>query len=460
MARTGGGLAPRLVAASALLAVVVATAFVVMLSATTQLRSLQTQTQHSEEALGVANELERFVVDLESGQRGFVITGEDDLLQPWRNARAAIPSQISELDRLIADNPDQHAAATRIAAAIDSYLRDYSDPLVALARRDPAAARTVALTEEGERRLDVIRADFDRFLTTETTLAAGRRDSADATDHRAGVAATTGLAASVLLIAAFGVYLTVAVARPVRRAATMAGRIAGGDLTARLPDRGPGEIGALQHSFNTMATSMQHSRAELAASRARIVTAADQERRRIERDLHDGIQQRLVALVLDLRAVEAEADVGRVGRVADDLTTALDELRELSRGIHPAILTAGGLRPAVKALARRATVPVELDIDVPARLPEPVEVAAYYVVSEALANTAKHANATTVHIRLRAPDAHLHLTIRDDGDGGAAPGGGSGLIGLTDRVEALGGTLTITSPTGDGTTLVVELPLN
>jgi signal transduction histidine kinase len=457
-----GGLTLRLAAASALLAVVVTSAFVVMLSSAAQLRDLQRQAQRSEEVLVVANQLERFVVDLETGQRGFIITGTDNLLQPWRNARAAIPDQISRLTRLVADNPDQRATANSITTAINSYLHGYSLPLVALAQRDPAAARTVAVTEDGKRRLDVIRADFDRFLTTEGTLAASRQDAADAADHRATVGATIGLAGSVLLIAAFACYLTMAIARPVRRAAVMAERIAGGDLNARLPEHGPGEVGALQHSFNTMAGSLQHSRAELAASRTRIVTAADHERRRIERDLHDGIQQRLVTLVLDLRAIQADnqADTGsRVSRVADDLTATLEELRELSRGIHPAILTAGGLRPTVKALARRSAVPVELDIDVPTRLPDPVEVAAYYVISEALTNTAKHANATTAHIHLHTHEDRLHLTIQDDGDGGATPERGSGLVGLIDRVEALGGTLTVTSPPGDGTTLAVELPL-
>lgn len=457
MAQTGG-LALRLVAASGVLAVVVASAFVVMLTSTAQLRELQRQAQRDEVALVVANQLERYVVDLEAGLRGYVITEQDNLLAPWQAARAAIPGQIDRLTGLVADNPGQRATADRIAAAIDAYLRDYSVPMVDLAHRDLAAASTEQVTEEGKQRLDVIRADFDQFLTAETTLAAGRQDSAGAADHRATVAAAVGLAGSVLIIVAFGAYLTVVIARPVRRAATMAGRIAGGDLDARLPDGGPGEVGALQRSFNTMASSLQHSRAELASSRARIVTAADQERRRIERNLHDGIQQRLVALVLDLRAVQAETGHETTGRVADDLTAALDELRELSRGIHPAILTTNGLRPAIRALARRATIPVELDLDLPTRLPDPVEVAAYYVVSEALANAAKHANATTVHIRLHVDDDRLHLTIRDDGDGGATPSGGSGLIGLTDRVEALGGTLTITSPRGDGTTLVVELP--
>ncbi|HEX6673719.1 MAG TPA: HAMP domain-containing protein [Actinomycetes bacterium] len=263
----------------------------------------------------------------------------------------------------------------------------------------------------------------------------------------------------------FAGYLAGAIVRPIRRVAEMAGRLAGGDLGARMPERGVGEVGALQRSFNTMASSLEQSREELAASRARIVAAADQARRRIERDLHDGTQQRLVSLVLDLRAAEAAVTPelpelrGQLARVAEGLAGELDELREISRGIHPAILSEGGLGPALRALARRSAVPVELDVQVVARLPEPVEVAAYYVVSEALANAAKHAHASVVQVEARARDGGLRLTVRDDGVGGAAPGQGSGLIGLTDRVEALGGTISIASPGGQGTTLLVDLPV-
>jgi signal transduction histidine kinase len=207
------------------------------------------------------------------------------------------------------------------------------------------------------------------------------------------------------------------------------------------------------------------SRAQLAASRARVVAAADETRRRIERDLHDGIQQRLVSLGLELRAAEEGMPPHQVeakralARVADGLTGALDELRELARGIHPAILSEGGLGPALKALARRSAVPVELEVDVEARLPERVEVASYFVVSEALANAAKHARASVAHVNVETVDGLLHVSIRDDGVGGADPARGSGLIGLTDRVQALGGTLILLSPPGEGTTMRAELPL-
>jgi signal transduction histidine kinase len=207
------------------------------------------------------------------------------------------------------------------------------------------------------------------------------------------------------------------------------------------------------------------SRAALAASRARIVAAADETRRRIERDLHDGTQQQLVSLILELRAAEATepSEVrelrAQLARTAHRLGEVLEELREISRGIHPPILSKGGLDRALRALARRSAVPVELDLRAERRLPEQVEVAAYYVVSEALTNAAKHAQASVVHVELEAHDAIVQLAIRDDGIGGAAPAQGSGLVGLSDRIEALGGTLQVTSPAGNGTTLLIEIPL-
>jgi signal transduction histidine kinase len=210
---------------------------------------------------------------------------------------------------------------------------------------------------------------------------------------------------------------------------------------------------------------LERSRAELAASRARMVTAADQTRRRIERDLHDGVQQRLVSLVLQERTAETMVPPehrelqAQLSRLADGLEGALGELQEISRGIHPAILARGGLEHALKALARRSAIPVKLQVRAGTRLPEPVEVAAYYVVSEALTNAAKHAHASAVHVAVEARDGVLGLSIRDDGRGGADPARGSGLIGLADRVDALGGTIEVVSPVGEGTTILITLPL-
>jgi PAS domain S-box-containing protein len=213
------------------------------------------------------------------------------------------------------------------------------------------------------------------------------------------------------------------------------------------------------------AVSNASNRAELIASRARIVASADEARRRIERDLHDGAQQQLVSLGLDLKALQmslpqqldgAHAEVERLCRALDAL---VKDVRQISQGVHPATLSQWGLGPAVRALARRSAVPVAVDADVPVRLPQSVEIACYYVVSEALANVAKHAKASSASVKLRVVDACLHATIYDDGVGGAEAGRGSGLTGLVDRVEALGGRLTLSSPTGGGTTIAVALPL-
>jgi signal transduction histidine kinase len=210
--------------------------------------------------------------------------------------------------------------------------------------------------------------------------------------------------------------------------------------------------------------------AELTTSRARIVATADQIRRRIERDMHDGAQQQLVSLVLQARAVHAMVPPDDVELAAqlDDLATqatvALDEMRELARGVHPAALAEGGLRPALKALAGRSPVPVELDVQADGRLSEQIEIAAYYLVAEALTNTAKHADASAAHITIDTTHTTtgnvLRICVRDDGRGGANPAGGTGLVGIRDRAEALGGHLSIHSTPGGGTTLRAELPLS
>jgi signal transduction histidine kinase/putative methionine-R-sulfoxide reductase with GAF domain len=224
--------------------------------------------------------------------------------------------------------------------------------------------------------------------------------------------------------------------------------------------------GRLEKFTELAATAIANaeSQSELAASRRRMVAAADDARRRIERDLHDGIQQQLVSLGMELGAVEAaladeEGPREQVASVSSGLRRAIDDLREISRGIHPAILAHGGLGAALKALARRSQVPVQLTSSLDGRLPERVEVAAYYIVSEALTNVARHSRASVVSVDVAERDEALELSIRDDGVGGAEPRGGTGLIGLKDRVEALGGRLTVESPPGHGTRLVVALPL-
>jgi len=242
------------------------------------------------------------------------------------------------------------------------------------------------------------------------------------------------------------------------RAALMVGSIVAQPLPTGTEDQ-------VSDFADLIATAIYNAenRAALKASRARIVAAADEARRGFERDLHDGAQQRIVSLGLQLRALEAsEHGSTREGidRAVADLMEIHEQLQEISRGIHPAILSRGGLGPAIKTLARRSAVPVALDADVDRRLAESIEVAAYYVVAEALTNTAKHAQASEVQLHASSDDVELRMTISDDGVGGATIGGGSGLIGLKDRVEAVSGRLEIVSAQGAGTTLHVTIPLN
>ena len=460
----GGGLTRHMVVASGLLALVVGAAFGVLLLSIDQMRDAATLSRHSESVLVAANRLERLVVDLETGTRGFIITGEESLLAPWSAARRAFPQVNRELNEL-AQVPVQDRRARQLGRHIASYLNDYSVPLVRAARRGDASVRSAAVTGDGQRRVDAIRAEFDRLVATERALARVRQESSDDAARRAFIAGAAGLAGSILLILLFASYLTRAIVRPVRRAADMAGRLAGGDLGVRMPETGIGEIGALERAFNTMGRSLQASRDELTASRSRIVAAADQMRRRIERDLHDGTQQRLVSIGLELRGVEAMLPPGseelraQLARTTKDLAEATQDLQELSRGIHPAILSQGGLAMALRTLARRSAVPVDLDVRMDRRLPEQLEVAAYYIVSEALTNAAKHARASVVHVNLAVEDSIVRLEMRDDGVGGADPDRGSGLIGLRDRVEALGGRMEVESPAGGGTSLLVRIPV-
>ncbi|MDX6593957.1 MAG: hypothetical protein QOJ13_3153 [Gaiellales bacterium] len=206
------------------------------------------------------------------------------------------------------------------------------------------------------------------------------------------------------------------------------------------------------------------SRDELAASRARLVEAADEARRRIERDLHDGPQQRLVSLGFAIRGATAKAPLeddelrSDLEAIDGDLTDTMEELQEIARGVHPAVLTEGGLGPALRNLVRRAAMPVELNLEGVQRLPERVEAAAYYVVSEALTNAAKHARASAVEVSVAASDSIVNLAIHDNGVGGADLSRGSGLIGLRDRVEAVGGTTEIESSPGAGTSIMARIP--
>jgi len=330
--------------------------------------------------------------------------------------------------------------------------------IASLVRLEPGnTAILVAYWSEGEGDQVPLgtRIPLDEESVTRTVLRTRRPARADSSESASGTIAA--------LVRRLGVTSTVGA--PI----VVGGRLWGAMLvSSKQPGPLPTDTEARIADFaELVATAIVNAeaRTELTASRARVVAAADETRRRIERDLHDGIQQRLVSLGLELRAGQATVPPdhreleGAMSHAVEGLNEVLDDLREISRGIHPAALSEGGLGPAMKALARRSAIPVELDTRLETRLPESVEVTAYFVASEALANVAKHAQATLARLEVRVDGDTLHLSIADDGVGGANPARGSGLVGLTDRVEALGGTLTIRSPIGDGTTMRVELPV-
>jgi signal transduction histidine kinase len=225
-------------------------------------------------------------------------------------------------------------------------------------------------------------------------------------------------------------------------------------------------LDAVKLIADQLAVSLDNTQlyAELASSRARIIAAGDQARRRLERDLHDGAQQRIVHTIVTLKLAQQALDdsgevAGLVGEALENAERGLDETRELAQGLHPKMLSSGGLAPALEALAGRCGIPVTLDVRTDARLPERVEVTAYYVVSEALTNAAKHSNASVVEVTVDAIDGEFQLSVSDNGVGGVDLTRGSGLVGLKDRVEAIGGTLTVESRPGQGTRLAVVVPV-
>jgi signal transduction histidine kinase len=458
------GLTRRTVVASALLAVLVGAAFAVLVQAVAEEREAADQAIDSLEVIAAATALERLVLDLETGQRGFLVTDQERFLEPWQSARDRYRRTADTLIRRSGRANGQATAAREIVTAVDAYVTEYSVPLVAAARRGEPSAGGAPALDEGKRRVDALRAQFARFLDGERQQYAARHESADSDARRAIVVAGVGLAGSTLLIVLFGGYLTRAVALPVRRASVMAGRLAGGDLSTRMPETGTGEVGTLERAFNTMAGSLEESRGELVASRARVVATADETRRRLERDLHDGAQQSLVHTVITLKLARralgdaSGPEVELIDEALSHAERANDELRELAHGILPATLSRG-LGAAIETLASRMRLPVSMDVTEERLTPE-LEATAYFIVAEALTNTVKHARASRAHVSAAVADGVLHVEVRDDGVGGAGADGRSGLLGLSDRVAAVNGDLHVNSPPGGGTTIVATLPVD
>jgi signal transduction histidine kinase len=383
--------------------------------------------------------------------------------------RAALENSRDELARLLAEQAALRRVATLVArgfqpsevfsAVAEEIRRLLGADGASMGRFDPDGTSAVVGSSAGENLVDVsagTRRELRDYLAPAVVWRTGRpaQVDEDAWSSVADPAADALREAGVRSVAASPIFVE--------------GRLWG--TVSAWTRQGPFPAGTADRMADfteLLATAVGNaeSRAELAASRARIVAAADQTRRRIERDLHDGTQQRLVSLSLELHLAQAMVPAelrqleAEISRVAEELTGIIENLREIARGLHPAILSKGGLGPALRTLARRAAIAVELDIAAIARLPEPVEVAAYYVCSEALTNATRHAHATVVCVAVEERGDSLHLSIRDDGAGGADPARGSGLIGLRDRAEALGGSLEVSSPPGEGTLVLARFPL-
>ncbi|WP_141957510.1 sensor histidine kinase [Actinoallomurus bryophytorum] len=632
------GLTYRMVLVGGVMAVLMVGAFALLFMAITGLRDAGTVARHAKTALVSADRLEKLMFGLDAESRGLIVTKAPGFDRYFAADRAALPAREADLERASATvDAAQARWAHQIVQADSAYMRDYLIPLTNAAKSDPAAARSMLEKGEGLQRLAALRNQCESFENAQRKIAAVSEQEAIDAARSATVTAAISAAGALLLIGFFITYLTKVIIRPVRHAALVAGGLAKGDLTVRMPETSPGEIGLLESKFNTMVGSLEvsrdqlrrvadeqgalrrvatlvatgvsptqvfdavaaevghvleadhseiirfesddtarvvgywndprvpkvmpplnghwpiesgtvtatvltterparmknyeratsaigiwshavgircvvgcpvkvegrvwgamlihslenepmpgvtedrmqefvelvgtaianaQSRSDLLASRARVVAAADESRRRIERDLHDGAQQQLVTLALKLRTLETTAVAPGQRRLREhisglvhDLANVLDDLQEVSRGIIPPILTRSGLRPALRSLARHSPVPVELSTDVIGRLAERVEVAVYYTVSEALTNVVKHAHASEVRVDLVMEHRTVRLSIHDDGRGGANLSGGSGLVGLKDRVEALGGSIEVVSPAGGGTSVLVEIPL-
>ncbi|GAA4488552.1 hypothetical protein GCM10023191_018110 [Actinoallomurus oryzae] len=631
-----GGLTRRIVVAGGIVMLLAIGAYALLFSVIIDLRDSAAVATRSKTVLSSANRLERLVTNLETDVRGFIITGDRRLLAPVTGAQQDAVGEGRRLERLTAGgDPAQAEQARRIVSATEAYVHDYSIPLLAAIRQQPASARALATIAEGEQRLQPLRDEFDRFMAAQKALVEAHENRSNADTTRATAIAAGGACGALLLLLLFSGYLTRAILRPVRRTAAIASDLAGGDLSVRIPEVSGGDVGVLERTFNVMAGSLEadrrqlrrvveeqgalrriatliargvspaeiftavaselgraqgtqyavlnrfdpapalttvghwtapgapdilppasghwlieedsvttliirtgmparmntdeatstigawsrlhgiryvvgcpitvgghlwgmiavfsaddrpppdntedrlmkfvellataianaENRNELLASSARIVAAADEARRLIEHSLNTGPQRRLTALGEELRGTQAivtpEQDQLRaqLARTVKGVDSVLDDLKEISHGLLPTALSRSGLRRALESLAERSEVPARLDMRVDRPLPDHIQVAIYYTVSEALTNVAKYSHASVVHILLTLEHGTLGLRVDDNGIGGADPARGSGLAGLKERIESLGGTIEVISPAGAGTALNVEIPI-
>jgi signal transduction histidine kinase len=488
-------LSARMIAASVVLAVIVTVVFALLLLAIASLDNAREREAHSGEVLAATVVLEKLVIDLETGLRGVVLTGDPRFLEPSEDARAELPRRIGELDRLVSDSPAQRRRVAELAVAIDDYVSDYLIPIGTIARDNPAAVRTSLATEEATRRTDAIRSQFNAVLSAEDARAAAASSTANRQSRRAIALGVAGLVACALLIILFGLYLARSTAEPVREVATAASQVAAGDLSVRLAEHGPGEVGQLTIAFNRMAEGLEGARRDLESQNERL---RESERRKSElvrivsHELRTPLASILgfTSVLLHREPSAAEQKryleiIDKEGRRLSSLLSDFLDAERLEEGhllLEREVFDMGTVVADQVRLFEGQSEKHRLDLDVPDEaLPvdgDPDRLA--QVVGNLLSNAIKYSpEGGTVHVVAQGEDSLVRVSVRDEGVGIAdhqqeqvfakffrgdatatgIPGTGLGLTIARSVVEAHGGRMSFESGDGEGSVFWMELPM-